>query len=381
MLAAALLAGEGKKQIEIADTLGLSQAAISRLLAEAHKEYLQEELRFLSDKIPQELMGRVLQRIASKELTRDLELVAQHHGQRRGPLLRVFSCGPQTDAETRIHELSRQAAPYVKALILRSHVCGVTWGGMLKGVVSSLRAIRVPAPWCEHTIDCVPLSGEPLGNDPVSFSSSSLARELGNIVNGEQYNAPSLAMVPAFIPEGFSKQETDGVWKLIELVRSYDSIFSRNVSRKTEPPVADCLEMILTSVSPADRPLGFGKGRLFETGSVTIEELQRLVIGDMGGVCFPRPSLNRTATQKLESVNRRWTGLRIEHLIACANRSQNPFKGPPGVVVISGGKARASFIYELVKRGLINHLIIDDVLAQELEKISDPSHVDTQTSR
>ena len=99
----------------------------------------------------------------------------------------------------------------------------------------------------------------------------------------------------------------------------------------------------------------------------------------MGGVCFPRPNLNRAAAQKLESVDKRWTGLRIEHLIACAKRSENPFKGPPGVVVISSGKARASFIYELVKRGLINHLIIDDVLAQELEKISALSHSDARS--
>ena len=65
MLAASLLAGEGKKQIEIADLLGLSQTAISRLLAEAHKEYLREELRFLSDKITPEVMQKVLQRIAT----------------------------------------------------------------------------------------------------------------------------------------------------------------------------------------------------------------------------------------------------------------------------------------------------------------------------
>src|SRR5262249_41641579 len=125
------------------------------------------------------------------------------------------------------------------------------------------------------------------------------------IVNGEQYNAPSLSMVPAFIPEGFGKQETFGVWRLIELVKSYDLIFSKSVSKKSDAPMADRLEMILTSVSPADRPLGFGKGRLFETGSVTIEELQELVMGDMGGVCFPRPNLGRQATQKLESVNKR----------------------------------------------------------------------------
>ena len=37
-------------------------------------------------------------------------------------------------------------------------------------------------------------------------------------------------------------------------------------------------------------------------------------------------------------------------------------------MVVSGGKGRATAICELIKLGLINHLIIDEVLAEEIEK-------------
>ncbi len=43
------------------------------------------------------------------------------------------------------------------------------------------------------------------------------------------------------------------------------------------------------------------------------------------------------------------------------------------MVVVSGGAGRAAVICELIKRGLINHLIIDEVLAQELESASAPT--------
>jgi hypothetical protein len=53
----------------------------------------------------------------------------------------------------------------------------------------------------------VPLSGDPLGDAPTSFSSSSVAQEFGTLANGVQYTARSLAMVPAFIPANFDPKE------------------------------------------------------------------------------------------------------------------------------------------------------------------------------
>ena len=120
--------------------------------------------------------------------------------------------------------------------------------------------------------------------------------------------------------------------------------------------------MILTSVGPANKVLGFGAGRLFETGSVTIERLQQLVLGDVGGLCFPRPGLSGAEARDLQSVQGRWTGLTLAQLETCASAAD---RERTGVVVVCVGEDRASFIYEVLDR--INQLIVDERLALALE--------------
>jgi hypothetical protein len=207
---------------------------------------------------------------------------------------------------------------------------------------------------------------------PTSYSSSILANEFGRLANGDAYVARGIGMVPAFIPEGFNRAETRGVKKLIALVKSYREIFGEHKAKKFPEPLADKLEMILTSVGPGERPLTFGRGTLFSTGTLSLAQLATLIKGDMGGVLFPRVGLTKSQASKLKTVNDRWTGLRRSHLEACAERAAdepNPYKGKPGVVVVSAGKDRAAFIYEAVKSGLVNNLVIDDQLEAELERI------------
>jgi hypothetical protein len=126
--------------------------------------------------------------------------------------------------------------------------------------------------------------------------------------------------------------------------------------------------MILTSVGRADRPLGFVNGRLLATGGVTPADLSELILGDMGGVCFPKPGLDAAARKRLKSVTDRWTGLKMEHLTSCASRAaaRNHYTGPPGVTVVTIGKERAPAIFESIRLGLVNHLMIDGELASEL---------------
>ena len=381
MLTAAFLAGEGRRQTEIAEVLGLSQAAVSRLVVEARKEYLREELHFIDESIDAATMFEIHKRIHRKELGDRLAKLSEHYANNRGPILRVFSVSGQNleDRSARMVAFARQAVPYIRGLIMRSATCGVTWGGMLWSLVQAFRSLPVHTPWRDpgKSIDVNPLCGEPLGNVPTSYSSSILADELGRLANGEKYVSRSIGMVPAFIPEGFTKAELNGVKKLIDLVKSYREIFGEHKEEKGKngkraEPLADKLDMILTSVGPAERPLAFGRGTLFATGDLSFGQLASLIQGDVGGVCIPRPGLHKSQSAKLEKLNDRWTGLLRSHLEKCAKRAgdePNPFKGKPGVVVVSIGKDRAQFIYEVAKLGLINHLVIDDHLEAELERI------------
>jgi hypothetical protein len=174
-------------------------------------------------------------------------------------------------------------------------------------------------------------------------------------------------MVPAFIPEGFTAAQLKGIWKLIGLVPSYKEIFgARGRSGRKTRQMSEQLDMILTSVGPANQVFGFGSSRLFETGKVSIERLQSLIVGEMGGVCFPRPDLTAAEKRELRSVETRWTGLNRATLEACSHAADaDPAK--PGVVVVCGGAARARFVFEAL--AVINHLIVDEALAGELGRI------------
>lgn len=376
-LAAALLSLECGRNKDIANKLGIKPVAVTRHLVKARREYLKEEARILFRKLPRNLIENARRRLASLPLQDQLNEMAKANGQEREISLRVFTCGPCRDDHERMSKLGVAAAPLIRILLRRTKSCGLTWGGTLETVVAALRNLSHPTPWTCKPIQFIPLSGEPLARERSSFSSSSLARELGILVNGELYDAPSLAMVPAFVPDRFRAYERDGVWKLIELVKSYKAIFGLHHGEQAAPqsakgaaPLAMHLDMILTSVGSHDKPLGFGRGLLFDEMSVSYDDLKTLIVAEVGGVCIPRPHLNSEKLAQLAKVQTSWTGLRLEHLEACAQRGSDLLKGPPGVVVVSGGKGRATVICELIKRGLINHLIIDDVLAEELQKAS-----------
>ena len=374
MITAAYLAGENWKQTAIADTLGKSQAAVSRLLSHARHKYLREELRFLQEKVSPEMMRQVMQRASRNALSEKLGHLAARAG-RRAPVLRIFPCkAPLEKRWERMGELSRLAAPYIRDLILRSEVCGVTWGGMLSQVVSAVQGLSMTPPWKAEGIEIIPLSGEPLGDAPTTYSSSSLAQGLGAAVNGPDYYARSLAMVPAFIPDNFERNQIAGVWRLIGLVPAYAQIFgTRNIRALEDQSLVNRLDMVITSVGPADRPLGFGRGRLFATGNLKVEDLRNLVCGDMGGVCFERAGLTTRQRLKLDGVAARWTGWSRRALDRCAARAAagDSFQGPPGVAVISIGRDRAEFLLEAVALGCVNHLIIDDELQGEMERLLD----------
>ena len=374
IIATAYLASQGKRNKQISEELDISEVAVARNLIEARQKYLRTELTFLRKRVGPAMMRKVQQRLTHKPLLDKLNRLAERHDHSGKLTLRVFCCGHCRDDRARMEKLGEIAAPLVRTLLRRAGSCGLTWGGMLEAVVAALSALPYPTPWTREPIEFIPLSGEPLGRERRRYSSSSLARELGAAVNGPTYEAPSLAMVPAFIPDGFEEAERDGVRKLIELVKDYLDIFghfpganpSSRRSRRAIPK-AEELDMILTSVGSSDRPLGFGRGVLFEKMSVHYHDLSAMLAAEVGGVCIPCGNLTRVQDEQFDIVRESWTGLRIEHLQKCAQRGVDPTTGPPGVVVVSGGTKRATAVCELVKRGLINYLIIDEILAAELE--------------
>lgn len=364
--AAYLFATEDLTQAEIGKTLGISAPVVSRLLASARRNnYLIEEFRFGEERLQPGTMQAVRQRLSPNALADKLHALSMRTCQRPGPRVRVFPTpGQPAGEEEALAAFARQATPHIRDLVLRSRYCGVTWGRMLQNVIRAMRNLRMPAR--SPRLDVIPLAGEPLGMEPTPSSSSTLAHELGRIINGDKYHARSLTMVPALVPSDFTRAERLAVFKLVERLPDYGAIFGRVAAHQKLKTEAYRLDCILTSLFP--RALGFTGGQALSDAEM------ELFVGDMGGVMFPRPDLSKADERLTQDIEARWTGLRQDHVEACAERARafaDDRKGPPGVILISVGEKRAHVVLEAIKRGLINHLVIDSQLEQALTRSPD----------
>jgi hypothetical protein len=98
-----------------------------------------------------------------------------------------------------------------------------------------------------------------------------------------------------------------------------------------------------------------------------------MVVGDIGGVCLPKSNLTQNQADQFAAMERRWTGVTRKHLEKCAKRAANATTGgkaaPPGVIVVAIGRNKAGCIFEAIKAGLVNHLIVDQDVEAELSKL------------
>ena len=100
VLATALLSLECERNKDIGNKLGLEPVTVTRYLARARREYLQNSPRILFRKIPRKLVETARRRLASLPLQDQLNEMAKAHGQDREVSLRVFTCGRcRDDAE------------------------------------------------------------------------------------------------------------------------------------------------------------------------------------------------------------------------------------------------------------------------------------------
>lgn len=356
VLAALLFGDEGRSQADIAQQLGFSPAVISRILARAEGKYIERRITFLRDKIPAQLLAEV-ETVFSKRVSEELARLTKYSLGVDGPKVRVFEVDKKASREEYLAAFTKAAAPYIFSLISQAEMCGFTWGRMLANFVAAVKDLGIRV---KSATECIPLAGEPLGFAATSSSSSLISEELQQILRGPGYPTRSLTMLPALIPRDFDPHEREIIKKLIGRLRGYREIF---LGDSGLPPIASSLDALVTSVGRD--PLGFRGGSLLHE----LEE-QPLFSGDIGGVLIPRSPAEVAGgrvAQVMADLSDRWTGLRLEHVKSCAANARA--KGAVGVVVVSIGEARASVVFECVRLGLVNHLVIDRDLENALLQV------------
>jgi DNA-binding transcriptional regulator LsrR (DeoR family) len=371
--AAFLFGAHGLSQGEIGRMLDLSQSAVSRLLKYAeHRKWLERRYRFIPDGLPSDRLQYLRRLVEPDQLIDRLTAVESETGVRVRDV-HVVDTGSSGESQKAIAarqtRFGRAAARTVADLMLRSDVFAVTWGRTISHIVEAIRAI-VPVPATGRAIRFVPVCGEPTHEKSNPDTSSHLAEQLHTLLRASvPGRPPSLTGVPALIPRRFRGSDARGIRRFVEEAASYREMFGdRALIRQ--------VDALLTSVGPAKRPMGFVNEELRSAGSVpgrplTKEQLERLVVGDVGGVLLPRRDLDRADRREVDQLNAMWTGITREHLERIAAQAARTRR--PGVIVASfGGAERAETIAEAVRCGLVNELIIDRQLAEALTDVLSP---------
>lgn len=365
--AAYLCAEHDMTQAAIGEMLGgLSQSGVSRLLRRAEASgWLERSYRFVGTNLPAERLA-ALRRLAEPSSLTELLARIKSRTKVRVRGVHVVDSGSSSEhgraLAARLGRFGRAAAEPLSALIARSSVLAVTWGTTVSHCLEALKT-HPPRP-LTGAIRFVPVCGEPLDRKSDRDTSSQLALRLHQIVGSTESLPPSLTGVPALISRRFSGRDADGIRKFVAQAASYKEVFG------TKSPLIRQVDSLLTAVGPSSHPMGFIHEELLKAGStqkkkLTAAALSKLVVGDVGGVLFPRPGLDARGRAEVEALNSMWTGAKLSHLERIATRAAKSDR--PGIIVVAmGGHERAAIVAEAVRYGLVNELIIDRTLAEAL---------------
>ena len=342
---------------------GISQPHVSRLLAHAEKlGCLVTEVRFVADGIADERLQEIKRLIEPHRLSTALADMARREGL-VVPRISVFSSGSEADSvealAARRRRFGKAAAGRLEELLSHTSSVGVAWGSTVAAITEGLDTLNSSAR-NRRKVRFVPVCAELVGLATPEYSSSRLATRLHQIVNCEGGNQLSLAGVPAYIPRRYTKKAAATIREFVAGSASYQQIFSKPQA------LIDNLDGLITSIGSLNYTINSNTNELLEAAGIDDDTLRSLVIGDMGGVLIAKQDLSKADAKVVAELNAMWTGINIGHIENIALRAA---KNPriPGNIVVAVGRQRAQVAFELIRRELVNELIVDRDLASALE--------------
>ncbi len=398
------------KQEQIAEHLGIRQPDVSRRLKLAEERgWLSrpvfQRAKDISDDRLAEIENSFYRRLP--ELRAGIERLSR---QRRPvdppPQVQVFYSGPAATDKAGYHKRQQMfgwnAALYIRELIPRMHSVGVAWGKTIARLIDGLAPLQ---PRFARGTQFFPVSGEPLRAHGEENSATTLAAGLQAFVGGGSSEVPGLNMVIPCIPDLFSNDVTDQIkHSLLGQVEGYRRIFLENPGRAHsgqgssgrtgtgQERLIDRMDTLVTGVGTASKTstdpwLIERVNAMHNTPPLTREDFEAYTFGDIAGVYLLRPrlseliaarngkmsglsgkalrELNATVETKVKRINSQWTGIQREHVAGCAERARVSGQ-TPGVIVLAIGRAKSETIIEAVNQSLVNHLLIDQDLADAL---------------
>jgi hypothetical protein len=127
------------------------------------------------------------------------------------------------------------------------------------------------------------------------------------------------------------------------------------------------MDMLISSLGSSKTPVLGSFEELVLAGGLKPNDLRQLVIGDLGGILIPKRGLSKAREALIDDLNDLWTGIKMEHVHAIAQRAFAN-SNLSGVVVVAIQAERGDTAFELICRGLVNELIVDQAAAAQLHR-------------
>jgi DNA-binding transcriptional regulator LsrR (DeoR family) len=362
--AAYMRAIHNMSQVEIGHVLGgLSQPQVSRLLAHAERQnYLVIEQRFASELFSDGWIRQIDEMLAPSGMAADLNNYCQRAGIHT-PRMRVFESGPgntEVALAQRRARFGRTAAGRLIELIEKSSNVGVAWGRTIKALTDGITASRQPLNK-NRQITFSPVCAELVSLAHHGYSSSRLADILDEAFNKAPGQGPQLTGFPAYIPRHYDVEMRASIWRFISDTPGHHRVFSG------PDALIHQMDMLISSIGSANTPVLGSFDELVLAGGLKANDLRQLVIGDLGGILVPKTGLSKAKQALIDDLNELWTGMKTEHVHAIAERAfaDNRLSG---VVVVAIQTERGDTAFELICRGLVNELILDQSAATQLQR-------------
>ncbi len=359
MISCALLRSQGFTQVDIAERMHLSQPEVSRLLERASTDgMLRAQPTFLEERVDVAELDLARQRVAGNFLNVEMQV------RKLVPAGLSFRLHTVTAKDLQAFHL--QAAVVVANLLAGDLIVGTMWGSTIDKIIDGVT--RIARPSRSSGLRAIPLAGDPLylinhGNQ--QYSASILAANLERALTGKaRPELPSLNGVPAYISRQLmTDQKKAAVLNdFIRAIPGYHRIFG---------PIGYVhrIDTVLTGVgvfatNPQQTTATFIREREKQEGD-DFARLRNLIWGDFAGILIPRNRLSAEEKAFVKSMNQGWTGVSLEQLKEIARRARTG--SPPGVITVGfSAENKTGILRESLRRGLINHLVVDEALAKEL---------------
>jgi hypothetical protein len=205
-----------------------------------------------------------------------------------------------------------------------------------------------------------PACCDPFEYDRELWSSTSLALLATKNQGRSTDHHPSLAGMIPIICMSYGIEAREVLSRYVKNAPDYQKIYR-------DGGLASQANCIITSIGRSEQPWSLGDDYFVKTIGIERTELHSLIDAEIGSVPLPKKKLDSDQRARFDKINAARMGLRLEHIESIAKKGA--CGTAPGVVVLAMGANKAKCLLELIKRGLVNIAIVDNLLEAKLREL------------